>query len=584
MADVLRIKRRSGGAPGAPSTLANAELAYNEVDDVLYYGKGTGGAGGSATSCVAIAGQGLSSSSLPAMNGTASAGSATTWAKGDHVHPTDTSRAPLASPALTGTPTAPTVTPASDNSTKVATTAFVQSAISAVSAGVTSITVSNGLSGGGTGVVNIGITANGIANASLGQMAAHTYKGNNTGATASPIDVTAAQLLTDIAAAPLASPTFTGVPAAPTASPGTNTTQLATTAFVTAAMVTPWNTAPAMDGTAYQGASAAYARGDHVHPTDTSRAPLASPTFTGVPAAPTPTNGTNTTQIATTAFVLATRLDQLAVPTADVSMGGRKITSVNTPTATTDAANKAYVDNLSQGLDTKMSVKAATTATLTLSGTQTVDGVALVANDRCLVKDQTASAANGIYVVQSGAWTRAIDMDTWAEVPAAYVFVEQGTVNADTGWVCTSDQGGTLDTTAITWSQFSGAGASPNAGAGLTKTGNTFDVVGTTNRIIANADSIDIAATYVGQTSITTLGTVGTGTWQGTAVAVAYGGTGVATLTGYVKGSGTSPLTASATIPNTDITGLGTMSTQNASAVAITGGTIDGITLDGGTF
>jgi hypothetical protein len=110
-------------------------------------------------------------------------------------------------------------------------------------------------------------------------------------------------------------------------------------------------------------------------------------------------------------------------------------------------------------------------------------------------------------------------------VPSAYVWVEQGTVNADSGWVCTSDQGGTLNTTAITWVQFTAAGAAI-AGAGLTKTGNTIDAVGTANRILVNADNIDIHGSYVGQASITTLGTVTTGVWNGSAVPVANGGTG----------------------------------------------------------
>jgi hypothetical protein len=131
--------------------------------------------------------------------------------------------------------------------------------------------------------------------------------------------------------------------------------------------------------------------------------------------------------------------------------------------------------------------------------------------------------------------------------------------------------------------QFSGAGQI-TAGAGLTKTGNQIDVVGTANRITVAADAIDIASTYVGQNTITILGTIATGAWNGTTIAVAYGGTGATTLTGYVKGAGTAALTASATIPSTDITGLGTMSTQNANAVAITGGTIDGVTFDCGTF
>lgn len=84
--------------------------------------------------------------------------------------------------------------------------------------------------------------------------------------------------------------------------------------------------------------------------------------------------------------------------------------------------------------------------------------------------------------------------------------------------------------------------------------------------------------------SLTSVGTLTSGVWQASTIGVQYGGTGAATLTGYVKGSGTSALTASATIPNTDISGLGTMSTQNANNVAITGGTIDGITFDGGSY
>lgn len=103
-------------------------------------------------------------------------------------------------------------------------------------------------------------------------------------------------------AAPLASPTFTGVPVAPTASVDTDTGQLATTAFVLNQQGTA---TPLMDGTAAPGTSLRFTPIDHIHPTDTSRAPLASPTFTGTPAAPTASPGTNTTQLATTAFVAA---------------------------------------------------------------------------------------------------------------------------------------------------------------------------------------------------------------------------------------------------------------------------------------
>ena len=146
-----------------------------------------------------------------------------------------------------------------------------------------------------------------------------------------------------------------------------------------------------------------------------------------------------------------------------------------TPSASTDIANKDYVDTVAQGLDPKASCVAATTANITLSGTQTIDGVALIAADRCLVKNQTAPAENGIYVVAAGAWARSADMNVWLEVPGAFTFIEQGTQYADTGWVCTSNAGGTLGTTAITFVQFAGAG-SYTASTGLTLTGTAFSL------------------------------------------------------------------------------------------------------------
>lgn len=247
--------------------------------------------------------------------------------------------------------------------------------------------------------------------------------------------------------------------------------------------------------------------------------------------------------------VNATPLSSFAVPTAPVSMNSFRITGVGTPASGTDAANKDYVDSLAQGLDAKDSVKAATTANITLSGTQTIDGVALVAGDRVLVKDQTTASANGIYVVAASAWARSADTNLWTELPGAFTFVEQGTTNAASGWVCTVAQGGTIGTTSVTFAQFSGAGQI-NAGTGMTATGNTLNVIGTTNRITANADSIDIASTYVGQTSITTLGTIGTGTWNATAIGVTKGGTGLtAAVTGLLKGNGT---TYAAAVAGTD--------------------------------
>lgn len=199
------------------------------------------------------------------------------------------------------------------------------------------------------------------------------------------------------------------------------------------------------------------------------------------------------------------RLDQVAAPTTTVNMNSQRLISVADPTAAQDAATKNYVDNTVQGLDAKASVHAATAgsniATLAGGAPNTLDGVTLAANDRILVKDQTTTNQNGIYTVttlgtgSNGTWTRALDMDNWLEVPSSYTWVEQGTVNADTGWVCTADVGGTLGTTAITWTQFSAAGAAI-AGNGLTKTGNTIDVGAGTGISVA-ADTVSVDGTII---------------------------------------------------------------------------------------
>lgn len=201
------------------------------------------------------------------------------------------------------------------------------------------------------------------------------------------------------------------------------------------------------------------------------------------------------------------------------------------PSADGDVATKSYVDAARAGLDVKQSVRVATTTTLTLTGAATVDGVTVVTGDRVLVKDQSTASQNGIYSANTaGVWSRSTDADSSAEVTAGmFVFVSEGTVHADSGWVLTTNDAIVLNTTALSFAQFSGAGQIV-AGAGLTKTGNTLDVVGTNNRITVNADSVDIASTYVGQNTITTLGTITTGTWTGTDIAVADGGTGASTV------------------------------------------------------
>jgi len=156
---------------------------------------------------------------------------------------------------------------------------------------------------------------------------------------------------------------------------------------------------------------------------------------------------------------------------------GYHITITDAPVNGTDATNKNYVDANLAGLSWKQAVKAATTTNITLSGTQTIDGVAVVASDRVLVKDQSTTSANGIYVVAAGAWARALDMDATTpinELNSAAVFVEQGTVNADSGWTQINNIS-TLGSDAVSFTQFNGS-ANVTAGVGLVKTGNVLDV------------------------------------------------------------------------------------------------------------
>lgn len=199
---------------------------------------------------------------------------------------------------------------------------------------------------------------------------------------------------------------------------------------------------------------------------------------------------------ASTALAGNTRLDQVAAPTAAVALNGQKITGLADGTAATDAATKGQVDAAAAGLDIKQSVRVATTAAGTLATSfangQSVDGVTLATGDRILIKNQAAAQENGIYTVNaSGAPTRATDMDAWTEVPGAHTFVEEGTTNADTGWVTTANAGGTLNTTAMPWTQFTGA-ASFTAGAALTQTGNTLDVAVDGTTIEVNADALRV--------------------------------------------------------------------------------------------
>lgn len=187
------------------------------------------------------------------------------------------------------------------------------------------------------------------------------------------------------------------------------------------------------------------------------------------------------TQLAATISDLATtvqayRLDQFAVPTSALNINSQRLTSVADPSSAQDAATKNYVDSLVNGTDWKQSVRAATTANITLSGTQTIDGVSVIAGDRVLVKDQSSGASNGIYVVAAGAWARSADADSSAEVTASMsVMVEEGTTNGDTQWRLTTNNAITLGTTALTFTQI-GAGVSYTQSTGISISGNTIAV------------------------------------------------------------------------------------------------------------
>jgi hypothetical protein len=433
MANTLRIKRRASGGAGAPASLQNAELAFNEVDNVLYYGKGTGGSGGSATTVEAIAGSG-----------------AYVALAGDQT--------------IAGTKTfSSTISGSINGNANTATTLATARNLSLT--GDATATLS-GFNGSANVSATLTLATSGVT--------ASTY---GTSTAVGQFTVDAKGRITAASAVNIAFPV--------TSVNGSTGAVTLTTSNV--------------------------AEGTNLYYTDTR--------------------------------VRANRLDQMAVPTAAVSLNSQRITNLAEPSASTDAATKNYVDSVAQGLDVKASVVAATTANITLTAPQTIDGISVIAGDRVLVKNQTTASANGIYVVAAGAWTRSTDADSWAELVSAFVFVERGTINSDTGYVCTVDAGGTLNSTNVTFAQFSGAGTYV-AGNGLALTGNSFSVTGTSNRISVSGSGVDIASTYVGQTSITTLGTIATGTWNATTIAVAKGGTGVTTLTGLVKGNGTSAFSA----------------------------------------
>ena len=223
--------------------------------------------------------------------------------------------------------------------------------------------------------------------------------------------------------------------------------------------------------------------------------PLARANHTGTQEA------SSISDLATT--VKAYRLDEFAAPTSALSAGSQKITNLAAGTASTDAVNLGQLQAAETGLDVKKSVRVATTGNVTiataLNAGDEVDGVTLADGDRVLVKSQSTASQNGIYVAGSSP-ARATDADTTGELSGgAFVFVEEGTTLADTGWVVTSNGSPVIGTDAIDWAVFSRAGEL-TAGDGLSKTGAVLAVDSTVARRNA-ANAFTVASTFAAATA-----------------------------------------------------------------------------------
>ena len=299
-----------------------------------------------------------------------------------------------------------------------------------------------------------------------------------------------ASLTTDLGLkAPLASPTFTGT--------------------TTAAAVTVTG---ALTGTLTGNAS-----GSSGSCTGNSATVTTNANLTGIV-----TSTGNATAIANGAIAIAKLATDplsyanMTAPSASVAFNSQKLTGLADGTAAQDAATKSQVDAAQAGLDAKDSCRVATTANITLSGEQTIDGVTTT-TDRVLVKNQTAGAQNGIYVSAAGAWARSTDTDANAEVTAGlYTLITEGTVAGGQGFVLTTDDPITVGTTALVFSQFSGVGDLVG-GTGITKVGNTINVDAVQTQItdVGALDAGSITSGFgninIGSSTITTSGAITTG-------------------------------------------------------------------------
>ena len=383
---------------------------------------------------------------------------------------------------------------------------------------------------------------------------------DNTSDASKPVS-TAQQTALDLKAN-LASPALTGNPTAPTQSAGNNSTRLATTAYADALVADAINNGVTGIAPSQNSVFDALAL-----KSDTSHSHLLS-AITDVTASITELNyidGVTSaiqTQLDGKQASLGFTAENVANKDTDVSLAADSDTKYPS-----QKAIKAYVDGVASGLSIKASVQLGTAAALpantysngasgvgaTLTGVATgvltVDGTAVALNDRILVKDEVTAANNGIYVCTiAGAigvayvLTRATSSDTATEIPGSFTFVEGGTANSGGGFVVASAGPFTMGTTAINWTQFSGAGEI-TAGAALTKSGNTLDVAVDGSSIEVSSDALrvkalgitnamlagSIAASKLVGSDIATVGTITSGVWNGTDIAVADGGTGAST-------------------------------------------------------
>ncbi len=250
--------------------------------------------------------------------------------------------------------------------------------------------------------------------------------------------------------------------------------------------------------------------------------------------------------------VSAGTIGTMAIQNANsVAITGGSVTGLPSPSASSDAATKAYVDGIASGIVVRTACLVATTANITLSGAQTIDGVAVVATNRVLVKNQTTTSENGIYAAAAGAWSRSTDSDTAGELLVGYTyFVSSGTTQASTSWSITTAPT-TINSDPVLFTQFSGS-QTYAAGTGLTLTGNTFSV---------NA----------AQPGITSLGTLTGLTVNGTVA-----GTG---FTNYFA----SPPAIGGTVRNTGAFTTGGYSSTQSNGAGGTGSTALALNLNGGS-